>query len=174
MNVMDFPVFHIFRASTPLPVHNVCENHEWDGMYMRLRFYQAPELVPVEKSMDRKFLRVLFANHPFAPMQRRCSDSEVTISIRSLDLHTWGCRFSRVPFFERARKIRTGRFLGGLDWFGFTPGSGSFCKFPHRASGSGRPCCLTISCVVFFLLRGSLSWVDFLQGNQPWQPKNPS
>ena len=37
---MDFPVFHIFRASTPLPVHNVCENHEWDGMYMRLRFYQ--------------------------------------------------------------------------------------------------------------------------------------
>ncbi|CAJ1403440.1 unnamed protein product [Effrenium voratum] len=41
VNVMDFPVFHIFRASTPLPVHNVCENHEWDGMYMRLRFYQA-------------------------------------------------------------------------------------------------------------------------------------
>ena len=37
---MDFPVFHIFRASTPLAVHNVCENHEWDGMYMRLRFYQ--------------------------------------------------------------------------------------------------------------------------------------
>lgn len=40
VNVMDFPVFHLFRASTPLPVHNVCENHEWDGMYMRLRFYR--------------------------------------------------------------------------------------------------------------------------------------
>ena len=40
VKVMDFPVFHIFRASTPLPVHNVCENHEWDGMHMRLRFYQ--------------------------------------------------------------------------------------------------------------------------------------
>jgi hypothetical protein len=40
VNVMDFPVFHLLRASTPLPVHNVCENHEWDGMYMRLRFYR--------------------------------------------------------------------------------------------------------------------------------------
>ena len=40
VKVMDFPVFHLFRASTPLPVHNVCENHEWDGMYMRLRFYR--------------------------------------------------------------------------------------------------------------------------------------
>ncbi|CAK9032158.1 Asparagine synthetase [glutamine-hydrolyzing] 1 (Glutamine-dependent asparagine synthetase 1) [Durusdinium trenchii] len=40
VNVMDYPVFHLMRASTPLPVHNVCENHEWDGMYMRLRFYR--------------------------------------------------------------------------------------------------------------------------------------
>ena len=40
VNVMDFPVFHLFRASTPLPVHNLCENHEWDGMHMRLRFYR--------------------------------------------------------------------------------------------------------------------------------------
>eukprot|EP00435_Cladocopium_sp_Y103_P065286 s818_g27.t1 len=40
VTVMDFPVFHLLRASTPLPVHNVCENHEWDGMYMRLRFYR--------------------------------------------------------------------------------------------------------------------------------------
>lgn len=40
MNVMDFPVFHILRASTPLPVHNLCENVEWDGMYMRLRKYR--------------------------------------------------------------------------------------------------------------------------------------
>lgn len=40
VNVMDFPVFHLLRASTPLPVHNVCENHEWDGMCMRLRFYR--------------------------------------------------------------------------------------------------------------------------------------
>lgn len=39
LNVMDFPVYHIFRASTPLPVHNVCENIEWEGMHMRLRKY---------------------------------------------------------------------------------------------------------------------------------------
>jgi len=39
LSVMDFPVYHIFRASTPLPVHNVCENVEWEGMHMRLRLY---------------------------------------------------------------------------------------------------------------------------------------
>lgn len=40
VNVMDFPVYHIFRASTPLPVHNLCENVEWEGMHMRLRLYR--------------------------------------------------------------------------------------------------------------------------------------
>lgn len=39
LSVMDFPVYHIFRTSTPLPVHNVCEDIEWEGMHMRLRMY---------------------------------------------------------------------------------------------------------------------------------------
>ena len=74
VNVMDFPVFHLLRASTPLPVHNLCENHEWDGMYMRLRFYrdflekhlaetavQRPRLFIISDGMDaiiyfRRFL----------------------------------------------------------------------------------------------------------------------
>eukprot|EP00927_Polykrikos_kofoidii_P059952 TRINITY_DN5503_c0_g3_i1.p1 TRINITY_DN5503_c0_g3~~TRINITY_DN5503_c0_g3_i1.p1 ORF type:complete len:985 (-),score=157.67 TRINITY_DN5503_c0_g3_i1:568-3522(-) len=40
LNVMDFPVYQLFRASTPLPVHNLCENIEWEGMHMRLRMYR--------------------------------------------------------------------------------------------------------------------------------------
>lgn len=40
MQVADFPVYHIFRASTPLAVHNVCEDVEWEGMHMRLRMYK--------------------------------------------------------------------------------------------------------------------------------------
>jgi len=40
VQVMDFPVYNLFRASTPLPVHNLCENVEWEGMYMRLRMYK--------------------------------------------------------------------------------------------------------------------------------------
>jgi len=37
--VADFPVFKIFRETTPLFVHNVCENVEWEGMHFRLRKY---------------------------------------------------------------------------------------------------------------------------------------
>lgn len=38
--VADFPVYEIFRYTTPLPVvHNICENIEWEGMHFRLRAY---------------------------------------------------------------------------------------------------------------------------------------
>eukprot|EP00438_Fugacium_kawagutii_P006425 Skav210653 [mRNA] locus=scaffold2527:142017:144236:+ [translate_table: standard] len=73
VNVMDFPVFHLFRASTPLPVHNLCENHEWDGMYMRLRFYRdflEKHLATASASRPRLFIvsdgmdAVLQSGHP--------------------------------------------------------------------------------------------------------------
>lgn len=38
--VADFPVFDIFRETTPLPtVHNICEDVEWEGMHFRLKAY---------------------------------------------------------------------------------------------------------------------------------------
>jgi len=38
--VADFPVYDVFRGTTPLRmVHNICENVEWEGMHFRLKAY---------------------------------------------------------------------------------------------------------------------------------------
>ena len=104
VKVMDFPVFHLFRASTPLPVHNVCENHEWDGMYMRLRFY-------------RDFLEKHLASTAKADIKPRLfiiSDGMVAMScFRSVDF-LWFSQFCLYVNLQAVAEFELVEFYGSF------------------------------------------------------------
>ncbi|CAK9010243.1 unnamed protein product [Durusdinium trenchii] len=59
--VADFPMYRLFRATTPLPIlHNVCEDVKWEGIDFRLRKYEQffRELVRANSRKDILYMVV--------------------------------------------------------------------------------------------------------------------
>ncbi|CAJ1388452.1 unnamed protein product [Effrenium voratum] len=72
--VADFPMYRLFRATTPLPVHNVCEDVKWEGIDFRLRKYKEffqDVLYFVVDGLDVFFNDVTEATAPSGPVTAR-------------------------------------------------------------------------------------------------------